>query len=161
MRPKIVALLSYLGSNYELLLYCSLSVNLIPSSYFIFHASFITIPVIQIIKRVGLTNYASLPCGTYSGGNKRKLAAAITLIGEPRWESRSSWNWEIGAPVALFSNCILILNCRFNSKLNFHPLATALLPSCTFLQSAKLFKNIPLISKIISQVQIGLSITCS
>ncbi|KAL5247524.1 hypothetical protein ACHWQZ_G019415 [Mnemiopsis leidyi] len=38
----------------------------------------------KIIRTVGLTTWASRPCGTYSGGNKRKLSAAITLVGEPR-----------------------------------------------------------------------------
>ena len=41
-------------------------------------------PHSQIIRTVGLTTWASRPCGTYSGGNKRKLSAAITLVGEPR-----------------------------------------------------------------------------
>lgn len=31
----------------------------------------------------GLTEYADRPCGTYSGGNKRKLSTAMAFIGEP------------------------------------------------------------------------------
>jgi ABC-type polysaccharide/polyol phosphate transport system ATPase subunit len=37
----------------------------------------------QLIKDVGLSNYANKPCGQYSGGNKRKLSLAIALIGNP------------------------------------------------------------------------------
>ncbi|XP_075216775.1 phospholipid-transporting ATPase ABCA3-like isoform X2 [Lycorma delicatula] len=35
------------------------------------------------IKFLGLDEYRNRLCGTYSGGNKRKLSAAIALIGEP------------------------------------------------------------------------------
>lgn len=31
----------------------------------------------------GLTRYADRRCGTYSGGNKRKLSVAMSLIGDP------------------------------------------------------------------------------
>lgn len=31
----------------------------------------------------GLKEYADRPCGTYSGGNKRKLSTAMAFIGEP------------------------------------------------------------------------------
>ena len=32
-----------------------------------------------LITKVGLTPHAHKPCGTYSGGNKRKLSLAIAL----------------------------------------------------------------------------------
>ena len=35
------------------------------------------------IKNFGLKLYADKPAGTYSGGNKRKLSAAIAFIGSP------------------------------------------------------------------------------
>jgi len=36
-----------------------------------------------ILDTVGLTMYADVPAGTYSGGNKRKLSLALALVGEP------------------------------------------------------------------------------
>lgn len=38
----------------------------------------------SLIQEVGLQNFAHKPCGTYSGGNKRKLSLAIALVGDPR-----------------------------------------------------------------------------
>jgi ABC-type multidrug transport system ATPase subunit len=38
----------------------------------------------DLVQRVGLCRHASRPCGTYSGGNKRKLSLAVALIGNPR-----------------------------------------------------------------------------
>lgn len=35
------------------------------------------------INQLGLRMYADKPAGTYSGGNKRKLSAAIAFIGAP------------------------------------------------------------------------------
>jgi ATP-binding cassette subfamily A (ABC1) protein 3 len=35
------------------------------------------------IKRLDLEKYAKKRCGTYSGGNKRKLSTAIALVGSP------------------------------------------------------------------------------
>ncbi|XP_065331487.1 phospholipid-transporting ATPase ABCA1-like isoform X2 [Cloeon dipterum] len=35
------------------------------------------------LEALGLTEYANRPAGTYSGGNQRKLSAAMALIGEP------------------------------------------------------------------------------
>ncbi|XP_075831677.1 phospholipid-transporting ATPase ABCA7 isoform X3 [Microtus pennsylvanicus] len=35
------------------------------------------------LVRLGLPSYADRPAGTYSGGNKRKLAAALALVGDP------------------------------------------------------------------------------
>lgn len=32
-----------------------------------------------------LQEYANIPCGNYSGGNKRKLSIAISLIGLPQF----------------------------------------------------------------------------
>jgi len=40
--------------------------------------------VSDLIDQLGLSNYADKPCGTYSGGNKRKLSLAIALIGNPK-----------------------------------------------------------------------------
>ena len=39
--------------------------------------------VSYLFDRLSLTEYADRPCGTYSGGNKRKLSVAIALIGNP------------------------------------------------------------------------------
>lgn len=39
--------------------------------------------VAYLIDRLSLTEYADRPCGTYSGGNKRKLSVGIALIGNP------------------------------------------------------------------------------
>ena len=36
-----------------------------------------------LITALGLTRYATKRCGTYSGGNKRKLSTAVALIGNP------------------------------------------------------------------------------
>ena len=38
----------------------------------------------RLVAEVGLTKHAHRPCGTYSGGNKRKLSLAIALIGTPK-----------------------------------------------------------------------------
>jgi ABC-type Na+ transport system ATPase subunit NatA len=38
----------------------------------------------DLIEQVGLERFAHKPCGTYSGGNKRKLSLAVALIGDPR-----------------------------------------------------------------------------
>jgi ABC-type multidrug transport system ATPase subunit len=38
----------------------------------------------QLVQQVGLAKHAHRPCGTYSGGNKRKLSLAIALISDPR-----------------------------------------------------------------------------
>lgn len=38
----------------------------------------------KLIKQVGLQRFALKPCGTYSGGNKRKLSLAVALIGDPK-----------------------------------------------------------------------------
>ena len=37
----------------------------------------------QLLVRVGVRPHADRPCGTYSGGNKRKLSLAIALVGRP------------------------------------------------------------------------------
>jgi len=36
-----------------------------------------------LIKQVGLKPFAHKVCGSYSGGNKRKLSLAVALIGDP------------------------------------------------------------------------------
>lgn len=38
----------------------------------------------RLVVEVGLKKYAHKPCGTYSGGNKRKLSLAVALIGDPK-----------------------------------------------------------------------------
>jgi ABC-type Na+ transport system ATPase subunit NatA len=38
----------------------------------------------SLIKQTGLLPHAHRPCGTYSGGNKRKLSLAVALIGDPK-----------------------------------------------------------------------------
>jgi len=38
----------------------------------------------KLIDQVGLRKHAHRPCGTYSGGNKRKLSLAVAMIGEPK-----------------------------------------------------------------------------
>ncbi|XP_065191638.1 phospholipid-transporting ATPase ABCA3-like [Sycon ciliatum] len=35
------------------------------------------------VKQLNLTKWADRQCGTYSGGNKRKLGAAVALVGDP------------------------------------------------------------------------------
>ncbi|XP_048742099.2 phospholipid-transporting ATPase ABCA3-like [Ostrea edulis] len=39
--------------------------------------------VMELIKVLMLEKYSDRQCGTYSGGNKRKLSTAISLIGDP------------------------------------------------------------------------------
>jgi len=39
--------------------------------------------VTELIALLDLKKHADRMCGTYSGGNKRKLSTAIALIGEP------------------------------------------------------------------------------
>jgi ATP-binding cassette subfamily A (ABC1) protein 3 len=39
--------------------------------------------VMQLTRKLGLEQYAHKPCGTYSGGNKRKLSLGVALIGNP------------------------------------------------------------------------------
>ena len=39
--------------------------------------------VTDLLERVTLTPYADRVCGSYSGGNKRKLSLAIALVGSP------------------------------------------------------------------------------
>jgi ATP-binding cassette subfamily A (ABC1) protein 3 len=36
-----------------------------------------------LLRKIGLKDYADLPCRGYSGGNKRKLSVGIALIGDP------------------------------------------------------------------------------
>jgi ABC-type multidrug transport system ATPase subunit len=44
----------------------------------------LTARVEALISQTGLTPHALRPCGTYSGGNKRKLSLAVALIGDPK-----------------------------------------------------------------------------
>jgi len=38
----------------------------------------------NLIHKIGLDKYAHNPCGSYSGGNKRKLSVGLALIGDPK-----------------------------------------------------------------------------
>ena len=38
----------------------------------------------NLIEQVGLGQYATKPCGTYSGGNKRKLSLAVVSLSETK-----------------------------------------------------------------------------
>lgn len=49
-------------------------VCLVACIFFIFYISYILL---------GLTDYENVPCGKYSGGNKRKLNIALAIIGNP------------------------------------------------------------------------------
>jgi ABC-type multidrug transport system ATPase subunit len=44
-------------------------------------ADILTHKINDLVKEVGLIKHAHRPCGTYSGGNKRKLSLAVALIG--------------------------------------------------------------------------------
>ena len=44
---------------------------------------FRTLSVCSALSQVTLTPYADRVCGSYSGGNKRKLSLAIALVGSP------------------------------------------------------------------------------
>lgn len=48
------------------------------------HPSALRDKVQRLIEDVGLLPFADKPCGTYSGGNKRKLSLAVALIGDPK-----------------------------------------------------------------------------
>ncbi len=37
----------------------------------------------EMVELMDLTQHASRPCGSYSGGNKRKISTAVALIGDP------------------------------------------------------------------------------
>ncbi|KAJ1419179.1 P-loop containing nucleoside triphosphate hydrolase protein [Ochromonadaceae sp. CCMP2298] len=47
-------------------------------------ADVLTVRVHDLVRQVGLLRFAHKPCGTYSGGNKRKLSLAVALVGDPR-----------------------------------------------------------------------------
>lgn len=36
-----------------------------------------------LLQELGLEQYADVMCGSYSGGNKRKLSVAVALVGDP------------------------------------------------------------------------------
>ena len=44
----------------------------------------IEVEVEELLRDLDLAQIADRPCGTYSGGNKRKLSVGIALIGGPR-----------------------------------------------------------------------------
>ena len=48
------------------------------------HVNVLRDKVQSLIEEVGLLPFANKPCGTYSGGNKRKLSLAVALIGDPK-----------------------------------------------------------------------------
>ncbi|XP_065191428.1 phospholipid-transporting ATPase ABCA3-like [Sycon ciliatum] len=72
--PQFDALLERLTSRELLALYCRL--RGIPEEYIV--------PTVEsIISEMHLTDWADKTCGTYSGGNKRKLSVAVALVGNP------------------------------------------------------------------------------
>jgi ABC-type branched-subunit amino acid transport system ATPase component len=64
------------------------------------------------VKKLGLTQYAEREAGGYSGGNKRKLSTAISLIGAPPviflvgMRERSEWISKITDDAFLFSHLL-------------------------------------------------------
>lgn len=43
----------------------------------------VNVIVDSLIEKIGLSKFADKPCGSYSGGNKRKLSLGLSLIGNP------------------------------------------------------------------------------
>jgi ABC-type multidrug transport system ATPase subunit len=74
--PQTDPLLDLLNAYETLWFYGSIRCSMTPSV--------LTRRVHTLIEEVGLTPYAQRPCGTYSGGNKRKLSLALALIGDPK-----------------------------------------------------------------------------
>ncbi|XP_069396601.1 phospholipid-transporting ATPase ABCA7 [Delphinus delphis] len=60
------------------------------------------------LGRLGLPQCADSPVGTYSRGNKRKLATAVALVGDPAVVSLVSWGRE-----ALCTHLAIMVNGRF------------------------------------------------
>jgi ATP-binding cassette subfamily A (ABC1) protein 3 len=94
---RVRELLSALGhsvENVSLLLFCVVLLRLLDlmtsreqlSMYARFHGlPEASIPgvVQKMLDKIGLSRFADKQCGTYSGGNKRKLSLAMALIGDP------------------------------------------------------------------------------
>ena len=57
--------------------------NMLSGRHWTFLSSFLLQVVNWAAKKLALTRYANKPSKTYSGGNKRKLSAAIALLGNP------------------------------------------------------------------------------
>ena len=73
--------------------------------------------VAELIEQVGLQRFAHKPCGTYSGGNKRKLSLAVALVGDPR--------------VLFLDEVSFTLPTYFYSCLTYHYLLLYVSLSCT------------------------------
>lgn len=74
--PQTDPLLDLLNAYETLWFYGRIRCSLLPGV--------LTKRIQTLINEVGLTLYADRPCGTYSGGNKRKLSLALALIGDPK-----------------------------------------------------------------------------
>ncbi|CAG0901359.1 unnamed protein product [Darwinula stevensoni] len=72
--PQFDALVNVMTAKETLLMYARL--RGIPESVAEQHVD-------SLIDQLGLTEYKDKHCGTYSGGNKRKLSTAIAMVGEP------------------------------------------------------------------------------
>ncbi|CAG0897380.1 unnamed protein product [Darwinula stevensoni] len=72
--PQFDALVDLMTGKETLLMYARL--RGIPKSVMGTHVN-------TLIDKLGLTEYKDKYCGTYSGGNKRKLSTAIAMVGEP------------------------------------------------------------------------------
>jgi len=79
-----------------------------------------------LLARVGLIDFKDEPCGSYSGGMKRKLSFAVALVGEPpvllldepstgMGERKEESSINVGVGVFLF----FILYCAFRVGLNY------------------------------------------
>ncbi|CAG0885789.1 unnamed protein product [Darwinula stevensoni] len=72
--PQVDPLVNVMTAKETLLMYARL--RGIPESVAEQHVD-------SLIDQLGLTEYKDKCCGTYSGGNKRKLSTAIAMVGEP------------------------------------------------------------------------------
>ena len=72
--PQFDALQEYLTGREHLYLYAR--IKCVPEESL---AAFVE----NMVVKLGLSEYADKPAGTYSGGNKRKLSVGIALIGNP------------------------------------------------------------------------------
>ena len=53
----------------------------------------IEVDVEDLIQDLDLSKFADKPCGTYSGGNKRKLCVGIALVGSPQVMASDGLRW--------------------------------------------------------------------
>lgn len=73
--PQVDALIDTLTARQHLTLYCKLRG---------LHSKEVSRVVDWALLKLGLSQYADKPAGTYSGGNRRKLSTAIALLARPR-----------------------------------------------------------------------------